>query len=124
MSSKTFQCILENSVSIGKTFSFNYLSSLITGMVLRSTYDRLVYFLSDKDKAHSVCKYYFCSSGHHMYIMKYMCLDLVVSVSSISFGSHLPAKSVSTYTSKYIPLTGHSMVPLSCITFRYLSNHF
>ena len=61
--------------------------------------------------------------GHPAYIMTYPCLDLTVSVSSLSFGYQLPAKYSSTLTSIYLPSTGISIPTLSHAPFRYLTNH-
>ena len=54
LSSETFQCTLEISVSIGNFFSLTYLSSLITGMASRNAFDIPEYSLSVEDKAHSI----------------------------------------------------------------------
>ena len=96
----------------------NYFISLITSMALRSSYDNLLYQLYIEDKSNSVCSCDLCSSGHLAYIIIYPCLDILVSVSSVSFESQLPEKYTSTCTSIYFPLNGPIMVLLPCIPFR------
>ena len=57
-----------------------------------SAYYKPLYSLSVEDKSHYIYSCDLCISVNFGYILTYPCLDLLVSGSSVSFGSHLPEK--------------------------------
>ena len=123
MSLKTLKCIFTFDVLIKNPLSFNDLIIPIIGMKSNFAYNNLVYLISIEDKENYVCSCNLCRSGHPVYIMADLCLNMMASRSSVSFGSQLLEKYPSNYTSRSHPLTGCSMLDLYCVTFKYLDNN-
>ena len=123
LSSYTLQWIFVIGSSEVKPLCLNSLRGLIIGMDSLSAYERPVYSLYVLDKAISVCICDLWSMGNPSYIITYPCLDLAVSVSSLSDLLQLPAKSTSTHTSNTLSLSGWSVVPSLTLSIRYFPSH-
>ena len=100
------------------------LTSYMMGITSRIAWGSPVYSKSVLNNEISVCNWYYHTKGNPSYITMYPCLDLAVSLSKDFYWYQLLSKSASTYTSRYFPVLGFNIVPLSQVPFRYCPNHW
>ena len=96
----------------------SFKSSMI-GMASLYAYGSPVYSASMVERATSVANLLFHTTGHPLYQMMKPYREQAVSLSCVSLGSQLPAKSESTKTSSPRSGLGLNVIPLSLVPLRY-----